>query len=246
MENETQPTPQTETQKPNPYLVPLAIVVAGIIIAGAVIYSQTPRAGGGGAASVPAEQKVNIKDVDTKGEPFIGKTDAPVTLAYWLDFQCPFCQRFDLQTLPVLAEKYVNTGKLKVVFKDYQFLGPDSQTAGIAAHAVWELYPESYFTWHTAMFEAQDDENGGFGNKEDIIGLTKKVQGVDADTVSRLMDEKKNDYQKEQDEDKTEGAQLFGIGGTPGFIVGTQRISGAQPVEAFMQVIDDELAKIKK
>ncbi|MBI3290808.1 thioredoxin domain-containing protein, partial [Candidatus Falkowbacteria bacterium] len=139
MENETQPTPQTETQKPNPYLVPFAIVVAGIIIAGAVMYSQAPR-GGGGAAGVPSEQKVNIKDVDLKGEPFIGNAQAPVTLAYWLDFQCPFCQRFDLQTLPVLAQMYVNTGKLKVVFKDFQFLGPDSQTAGLAAHAVWELY----------------------------------------------------------------------------------------------------------
>jgi protein-disulfide isomerase len=188
---------------------------------------------------------VNIKDVDTKGEPFIGKTDAPVTLAYWLDFQCPFCQRFDLQTLPVLVEKYVNTGKLKVVFKDFQFLSEDSQTGGFAAHAVWELYPAKYFEWHTAMFEAQDEEHGGFGDKASIIALTRKISGIDADAVSRLMDQKNAEYQAEQDADKAEGAK-FGVQGTPGFILGTQRVSGAQPIEVFSQLIDAELGKIKK
>lgn len=237
--------------KPNPYLIPFAIVVAGIIVAGAVMYSQTPHSprlgeAGQGSAGVSPDFEVNIKQVDIKGEPFIGKVDAPVILAYWLDFQCPFCKRFDLQTLPALVEKYVNAGKLKVVFKDFQFLGPDSQTAGLAAHALWELYPAKYFEWHQAMFEAQDNENGGFGSKEDIVRLTKKIQGIDENAVSVLMDQKKTEYQAEQDADKTEAGQLFGIGGTPGFILGSQKISGAQPLEVFSQLVDAELAKIKK
>ena len=244
MENTIQNSSPAEAQKPNPYLVPFAIVVAGIMIAGAVMYSQTPR-GGGGATGVPVEQKVNVKDVDTNGEPFIGKTDAPLTLVYWLDFQCPFCQRFDLQTLPVLIEKYVNTGKLKVVFKDYQFLSEDSHTGGLAAHAVWELYPAKYFEWHTAMFEAQDEEHGGFGDKASIIALTRKVSGIDENAISRLMEQKKAEYQAEQDADKAEGAK-FGVQGTPGFILGTQRVSGAQPIEVFSQLVDEELAKLKK
>ncbi len=81
--------------------------------------------------------KVNIKDVDIKNEPYIGNANAPVVMAYWMDYQCPFCRRFEQETLPTLIEKYVNTGKLKIVFKDFQFLGEDSQAAGLFANAVW-------------------------------------------------------------------------------------------------------------
>lgn len=185
---------------------------------------------------------VNIKDVDIKNEPYIGEQNAPVVMAYWLDFQCPFCKRFETETLPTLIEKYVNTGRLKIVFKDFQFLGPDSQTAGLAENAVWEIAPESYQAWHKAMYENQDDENGGWGKKEDIIVLTRTIPGIDADRVSALMEEKKDIYQKEMDSDNQEGAK-FDVSGTPGFVVGDQSISGAQPTSTFTQVIDALLEK---
>jgi protein-disulfide isomerase len=192
------------------------------------------------AGQQTAKPTVNISAVDLAGEPFVGSADAPVTLAYWLDYQCPFCKEFDLQVLPALYKQYVETGKLKVVFKDFQFLGPDSQTAGLAAKAVWELFPDKYFDWHQAMFKAQDRENGGFGNKKDIIELTRTVGGIDAEAISRLMEEKKGEYQKEQDADKAEGSG-FGVRGTPGFVIGTQLIAGAQPLSVFTQLIDAEL-----
>jgi len=225
------------------FSIPLAIIIAGILISAAVIYSN------GGFSSQKAvlggEEKqavVDIKKVEVKNEPFTGDKNAPVTLAYWFDFQCPFCQRFDLNTLSALNEQYVKTGKLKVVFKDFQFLGPDSTSAGLAAHAVWEISPENYFKWHQAMFEKQDAENGGWGTKQDIIALTKTIPGIDANKVSQLMEEKKTEYGQEMDSDKTE-ADKFGISGTPGFIIGKQLIVGAQPISAFVQAIDDELKK---
>ena len=195
-------------------------------------------------ATVPQqpEVKVNIKDVDIKNEPYIGKANAPVVMAYWMDYQCPFCRRFEQETLPTLIEKYVNTGKLKIVFKDFQFLGPDSQTAGLSENAVWETAPQSYSAWHKAMYENQDDENGGWGKKEDIIEMTRTIPGIDADRVSALMEEKKDIYQKELDEDNQEGTK-FGVSGTPGFVVGDQSISGAQPLSVFTQVIDALLEK---
>ena len=163
-------------------------------------------------------------------------------MAYWLDFQCPFCQRFETETLPTLIEKYVNTGKLKIVFKDFQFLGEDSTTAGLAENAVWEIAPESYQAWHKAMYEKQDEENGGWGKKEDITALARTIPGIDADRVSALMEEKKEAYQKELDDDNQEGSK-FGVTGTPGFVVGDQSISGAQPTSVFTQVIDALLEK---
>lgn len=227
----------------NKLAIPISIVIAGTIIAGSIIYSnggfrpQIAQLGDSDKAIA-----VDIKKVDVKNEPSLGNKNAPITLAYWFDFQCPFCERFDLNTLSVLNDQYIKTGKLKVVFKDFQFLGPDSISAGLAAHAVWETSPENYFKWHQAIFEKQDAENGGWGTKQDIIALTRTISGIDANRVSQLMEDKKTEYGKEMDADKVE-AEKFGITGTPGFIIGKQLIVGAQAISAFVQAIDGELEK---
>lgn len=229
----------------NKLAIPIAIVIAGVTVAGSIIYSN------GGfrsqtAAIQPGEQvkatPADIKKIDIKNRPFIGDKDAPIIMAYWFDYQCPFCQRFDLGTLSDLTAQYITTGKLKVVFKDFSFLGPDSTTAALAAHAVWELSPENFLSWHKAMFQKQDAENGGWGNKQNIIALTKTIPGIDADKVSKLMEEKKAEYQKEMAADKAE-ADKFGINGTPAFILGKRLIVGAQPTDAFIQALDAELKK---
>lgn len=197
-----------------------------------------------GTTQFPSKTPVNIKNVSLKGEPFIGDKNAPVILAYWLDFQCPFCRRFETQTLPVLIKDYVDTGKLKIVFKDFQFLGPDSQDAGLVENAVWELYPKYYFKWHQAMYNAQDAENAGFGNLESILQLIReKIPEINADKIAAQIEKKRSEYQKELNEDKAEGSS-FNITGTPGFVIGTQNIQGAQPTAVFTQIIDAELAKV--
>ncbi len=208
--------------------------------------TQTATSQGNSAQPQAPSQPVNIKDVKLEGHPYIGNKDAPVTMAYWLDYQCPFCKRFETDTLPILVDKYIKAGKLRIVFKDYQFLGPDSQTAGMAAKAIWELYPDKYFAWHQAMYKAQDEENGGaFGSKGSIIALVRTISGIDADRISALMDQKKDQYLKELEEDQKEGTK-FGVNGTPGFVIGTQSVSGAQPSSIFTQIIDNELSKAGK
>lgn len=208
---------------------------------GAVAGAQAPtptQQGTGGAKTATADiSKVNIKDSRS-----FGNANAPVVMAYWTDYQCPFCQRFDQQTLPTLIEQYVDKGKLRIVVKDFAFLGSDSTTAALAARAVWEASPKSYLAWHEAIFVKQDGENSGWGNKDDIIELTKTIPGINADKVAKLMDQKKDEYQKAMDADKSEGSG-FGVTGTPGFIVGTQLISGAVPTADFTTAIEAELAK---
>lgn len=240
---------QIESHKNN-LSVSLAIVVAGALIAGAVYFSSGKNNGAPtiadnntpptGQAQAPA---VNIADVDVKNEPFIGDPNAPVTVAYWFDFQCPFCQRFEQATLPTLIDQYVKIGKVKIVFKDFQFLGPDSQGAGLVENAVWELYPGQYEQWHNAMLAAQDGENSGFGNLDSILALIRiKVPSIDADKIEQQVNKQRATYQQEIDTDKAEGAK-FGISGTPGFVIGNQTISGAQPAAVFTQAIDAELTK---
>jgi len=50
-------------------------------------------------------------------------------VAYWFDYQCPYCRRVEENVLPQLIAEHVDRGNVKIVFKDFQFLGPDSQTA---------------------------------------------------------------------------------------------------------------------
>lgn len=220
---------------------PIAIVIAGALVGGALYMSLSPKTGGqqGGDAG-GAKAAVNVKDVKTDGEPFVGKANAPLTMAYWSDYQCPFCKQFETTVLPTLMQKYVDTGKLKIVFKDFAFLGPDSTTAALYKHAVWDLYPDKFFAWNEAMYKAQDQEHGGFGDEASILKLIATIPGLNASKLKAQVAAKKTEYESAITASQAEGGR-FGIGGTPGFIVGTRSIDGAQPLQAFTAAIDPQL-----
>ncbi len=182
---------------------------------------------------------VDISNVNIKGQPFIGKANAPTTIAYWYDYQCPFCKRSEEEVLPQVMKEYINTGKVRLVYKDFQFLGPDSQTAGVAGRAVWEVAPDKFSQWHKAMYDKQDNENSGWGSKADILALTTSL-GINTAKVEKLMTTKADQYQKAMDADKAEG-NTFGVSGTPSFIIGKQLIVGAQPYASLKVAIDEAL-----
>jgi protein-disulfide isomerase len=226
--------------------IPGAIVVAGVIIGVSLIIALgggTSPLGNGGQ-----EVAVDIEDVDIEGEPFIGDENAPVTIAYWSDFQCPYCKAVEMghpqipgdPALPQIITNYVDTGKVKVVFKDYAFLGPDSTTAALYENAIWELYPESHWEWREAMYEAQDEEHGGFGDEDSIVALTRTISGIDADRVKAAVAANSARYQEEADGDRNEGSSM-GVQGTPGFIIGTTLIPGAVGYAQFKAAIDAQL-----
>lgn len=223
------------------YLTPIAVVVGALIIAGAFAFGSGAKKADDG--SQPAAQAVNIKDVKTEGSPFIGDANAPVTMAIWFDYQCPFCKQLELNVTSQLYEQYVKTGKVKIVFKDFQFLGADSDTDAEFARAMWEAYPDKYYEWYKAMFVAQDDEGDkGFGDLASVQALTAKIPGVDVAKVTKLMTDKKTQYDAAIAADRAEG-QAMGINGTPAIIVGTKLLSGAQPLNAVTALLDAELKK---
>ncbi len=231
---------------------PVAIVLAGVLIGAGLMFglrgNGSAAPAGSGAAPTVA---VNVKDVKTAGEPTLGQANAPVTLAFWSDYQCPFCKAFETggvaqipgtPALPQIVSKYVNTGKVKIVFKDFAFLGNDSITAAEYARAVWHLYPDQYFAWRTAMYKAQDQEGDqGFGNATTIDALIKaQFPKMDDAAIRSDTTKNKNAYDAAIQADQSEG-QSFGITGTPGFITGTTEIDGAQPFSAFQAAIDLQL-----
>ena len=220
------------------FFIPGAIVVSGIVIAAGLYFGL---AGEGAPSPDAGGTAVDIEDVKMAGVPFIGEADAPVVLAVWEDYQCPFCKQFETTVLPSLVEKYVATGKLKIIFKDFAFLSEDSQTAAQYGRAIWDLYPGEFYAWRTAMYEAQDEEHGGFGNVASIDTLIKRsFPQIDLAKVQARLASHKADYDAAIDADRAE-AQQFGINGTPGFVTGTVRIDGAQPLPAFTEAIEAQL-----
>jgi len=231
----------------NKYFLPVSVIAAGLLIAGAVMWngSRTPTPPG------EAQVAVDIKNVKIEGEPFIGKADAPVTIAFWSDFQCPYCKAFEIggvkglenivPAMPEIIKTYVDTGKVKIVFKDVVFLsprmGPDSMTAAIYSRSVWKLYPAKYLDWRTAVMKAQDEENGGFGNAASIDKLNATIAGIDAAKVAADVKANTDAYTKLANANTAE-AQQNSVTATPSFILGTQIISGAYPYATFQSAID--------
>jgi len=216
--------PDMENTK-DKYFLPGALLIGLALIAGAIFWNgQHPAAGtqqAGGTAPTPS---VNIKNVKTDGEPFIGNANAPVTIAFWSDYQCPYCKAFEVggvtgitvaAALPDIVKNYVDTGKVKIVFKDFAFLGNDSITGAEYGRAIWKLYPSLYFTWRTAMYNAQDQEGDkGFGNAASIDKLDATISGIDAAKVAADVQMNASTYQAEIDADKTEAGN-FGVNATP-------------------------------
>ena len=235
-----------DTNETNKYFLPVAVVVAGLLIAGAVMWNGSKPAGTDSTGSPQAGPKVNIKDVKTDGDPFIGSATAPVTIAFWSDFQCPFCKSAEVggvpqiptpPSIPEIIKNYVDMGKVKIVFMDFAFLGNDSITAALYNRSVWKLHPTQYFAWRTAMYVAQDAENSGFGNATSIDKLNATIPGLDAAKIAADVEANKAVYQAMIDFDKAE-AQKVGVNATPSFVIGTEVIQGAYPYPTFQTAID--------
>ncbi len=234
---------------PGDILIPVAIIIAGGMISGSIVWStqqaplQQAAAVTSGDSATPGQQAAppaDIADLNIKDAAYIGKADAPVVMAYWFDYQCPYCKQEEETVFPQLEKDYVDTGKLKIVFKDFAFLGPDSDVASRAARAVWAVAPDKFREWHKAMFDHQDQENAGWGNENDILALTGTIPGIDVAKVKDLMTSKATDFTDAMQADANEGYSM-GVGGTPSFLVGKQMMVGAQPYEKLKAAIDAEL-----
>ncbi len=224
------------------YLTPIAVLLGAIIIAGAFYFGNgsAPATTTQNTGNTQTATIVNIKDIKTDGEPFIGDKNAPVTMALWYDYQCTFCKLFDINSMPKIYSEYIKTGKLRVVFKDFAFLGPDSYIDGLFSRSVWDLYPDKFYTWFQAMYKAQDGENTGFGDLQSIEKLAKTIPGLDVSKIIANMNSKKDEYKAVMSADRAEGNKM-GVRGTPSMIIGKQLLVGAQPYDVIKAAIDAEL-----
>jgi len=106
----------------------------------------------------------------------IGPVSAPVTLEVWSDYQCPFCQRFATTWELALSDKYVADGRLRIVYRDYAFIGDESVKAAIAARAAEEQ--GQYWQYHDFLFANQNGENKGWFSESRLQGIAQAI-GLD-------------------------------------------------------------------
>ncbi len=167
-----------------------------------------------------------LDDDDVKGD-----KDAPVTIIEWSDFECPFCARFYRDTLPLIEEEYIKTGKVKLVFRDFPLsFHQNAQKAAEAAECAGEQ--GKFWEMHDLLFE-----NGVEGGVTTFKQYAKQL-GLNTAKFNECLDS--GAMASEVRKDTADGAAV-GIQGTPGFLINGKLVSGAQPFSNFKQVIDAEL-----
>lgn len=239
---EEQQESQQNTQQ-SLYLIPGAIVIAGVLIAGAVLYSNfgdktTGRAAVGDTVLPDEVVRGNLADDD----PVLGNPDAPVTIVEFSDFQCPFCRRLYFQTLPQIKEQYIKTGKVKFVYRDFPLTGIHDLAQKYAEGAECADEQGKFWLMHDKIFDEQERLGQGtiFDYTAEDIKTWARELGLDGAKFDECLDSGK--YADEVQRDLSDG-QRAGVQGTPGTFVNGRLVSGAVPFGQFQTVIEEELKK---
>ena len=219
----------------NKYLIPGAVVLAGVIIAVAVIYSVNgPSPKNTGKSETAA---IGSMPAITSGDFMLGEQNAPVTIVEYGDFQCPFCGKFFKETEPVLRENYIKTGKVKFIYRDFAFLGQESFWAANAARCAGEQ--GKFWEYHDYLYNNQRGENQGTFSKSNLKGFAAALS-LDREKFNTCLDSDK--YLDEIKKETKSGGEA-GVTGTPANFVNGVLYVGALPTNSFTQIIDAELAK---
>ncbi|MBI4020020.1 MAG: DsbA family protein, partial [Candidatus Aenigmarchaeota archaeon] len=178
--------------------------------------------------------------VSADDDPFLGPADAKVTVIEFSDFQCPFCRRFWSQTLPEIKANYIDTGKIKFVYRDFPLdsIHPGARPAAVAAGCAEEQ--GKFWEYHDKIFEEENRQGQGtvqFTN-DDLKRWAGEI-GLNAEQFNSCLDS--NKYNDEVSKDFQDGAAA-GVSGTPTVFVNGRAIVGAQPFAAFQQAIEQALA----
>ena len=201
--------------------------------------------------NIEKQQNVPGPDVLTKnGSPILGSVDAPITLVEFGDYQCSFCKRHFDQTHNLIMKNYVETNKVKIVFKDLIVTpGKDSMYAAHAAHCAKDQ--GMFWKYHDMLYNNWEGESTGWVTTDNLNKFAKNI-GLDINKFSKCMSE---DKWMELINASQDDANTLGVTGTPSFFLIASwqepdeqkneitRIHGAQPYDVFKQFFDLHLEK---
>lgn len=184
------------------------------------------------------EDNDSVKRVSIDDDYFKGRSTAALTLIEFSDFQCPFCARFYKETLPQIEREYVQTGKLKYVFRDFPIdsIHKEAFKAAEAANCAGEQ--DNFWPMHDVLFENQKNLK-----PRDLERYAEQLK-LDLNKFNSCLNSGK--YVNEINKDRLDG-QRAGVQGTPGFFLGRTTddgtiegfpIKGARSFSYFKQIIE--------
>jgi protein-disulfide isomerase len=182
------------------------------------------------------------KFISVDDDPVLGDAKARVTIIEFGDYQCPFCRIFWKDTFPRLKKEYLDTGKARLVFRDFpQSVHPEAAAAAQAAECAEDQ--QRYWPYHDKIFREQD-RRGQQGEvvrfrAADLKRWASDV-GLDAAAFNECFDSGRHKEEVAKDYADATGV---GIQGTPVFFVNGRALFGAHPFATFQKVIEEELSK---
>ncbi len=176
-------------------------------------------------------QKVDVSKVTLEGAHILGNENALVTIFEWVDFECSYCRFHALETHPLIVENYVNTGKVKIVFKHYPLSFHEmARPAALASECAAEQ--GQFWGYHDLIFDKESNlslENLGFWANQ---------LGLDIIQFNNCLESER--YLEKIDSNMQEGKSIK-ITGTPAFVINGYYIGGAAPYYFFEETIEEAL-----
>jgi protein-disulfide isomerase len=187
-------------------------------------------------------EEVALSLFTANASPYLGDENAPITLVEFGDYQCFFCNKFFHETEGNILKNYVETGKVKIIFKDFTIIGPDSVAAAHATHCANDQ--GKFWEYHDALYNNWAGENNGWASLGNLTKFANDVQ-LDQEAFTKCMNDGK--YQQRVAANNND-ARTLGLTGTPGFfVIGPDnqitKIGGAQPYDVFVRLFESELQK---
>ncbi|HKC56592.1 MAG TPA: DsbA family protein [Vicinamibacterales bacterium] len=191
------------------------------------------------ALAFPAYAQQRGVFIGVDDDPMLGSPDAKVLIIEFGDYQCPSCRMFWKDVEPRLKKDYIDTGKVKLVFRDYPIvqIHPEALLAAEAVDCAGEQ--KKYWEYHDKVFREQYNKGDDLVRfKADDLKKWAKDTKLDQAKFDQCLDSEK--YKSEILKDKADG-DAVSVQGTPTFFINGHVIGGAQPYPAFKTLIDDLL-----
>ena len=171
------------------------------------------------------------------GSPIMGNPSATITIVEWGDYQCTFCYKFHQSTLNTIKQDFIETGKVKLVFKDFPLNGPDSVLAAEAAYCAQDQ--EKYWQYHDELYKNWEGERTGWITRDSLDKFATTVS-LDLEKFDKCLDDHKY---LERVNQMYEFGKEIGIDATPSFLVFSNekiiKIIGNQPLEVFLKSLGE-------
>lgn len=181
-------------------------------------------------APITPEPQYTRYEIPTEGYPSLGPVDAPITIVEFSDFQCPFCRRFHDETYEALLDSY--QGQIRFVYRNLPLtsIHPEAMPSAVASLCANDQ--NAYWDYHNKLFSSE------------TLGRDTYIQyatdlNLNVEEFTACLDSGKHDAFIAED---MNFALDLGVQSTPTFFVNGLAIVGAQPLSAFQQLIDLELA----